>query len=636
MAEHSEQAAIDTSVLLESDDGIDDALDPAAKNTFRRPALALLMSLLSLTAGLAVITSGGGAATKASKQFYERIEEFDALKPCKEGDKASKDKPCHLGQKLKLNRSSGKYVLRGRTVDKDDETKVSPKCSWPLQNCTDSQCCMKPGQQCYLQNHKTNYASCMDSCTPGPHPSHWDGQWWICDKLGHRTNGSSHCSKMGEDCSKTMCCEEANTQCFEKAKGWATCKSSCAAGAPDLSDVDDHHWSCKKLGPWTQGAAPWVPGQCAGDGDDCREKKCCSNPGAQCYEQNSDWAACRYDCKKGKDPARQWEPEWSCNEIGMRTPGTGPPPPSTVSKWVHEKCAWPNNDCSQSRCCMGMNLQCYSKNEKWAVCKESCTKGPDPYDNNETWSCNELGQRSMGLPIKGSPSLFCWSLFQTTTYEMDIMKNQMTKGSGIFQCDDWALLSTADPTKLGQTPAKEDATTMHVDMAEITMSVDGTAGNAKLFINCWNVIVQDGRWNNHAWTVKVDPDAVLLPDRLRVHLASHVLENVYVVNCNKFPSSPNFPMMYGSLEIYSWRAIQTYANSMGSCMADMGMMLPQWGEDYFMTHCLDHIGVGRIADFASVGDNVCLGANCGDGWVAAFHPFKSADEWQKCWDIAHR
>jgi len=283
-----------------------------------------------------------------------------------------------------------------------------------------------------------------------------------------------------------------------------------------------------------------------------------------------------------------------------------------------------------------MNQQCYEKNSDWAVCKESCTAGPDPYDNNETWSCALLGSRSQGLSLKGSPSLYCWSLFQTASYEGDIMKNQLGQGTGIFQCDDWALLSTDDPIVLGTTVDGKDAKTLQVEWAEITQSVDGTAGNANLFINCWNVIVQAGIWNNHAWTVKVDPDAVLLPDRLRDHLRPYVLENVYVVNCNKFPSSPNFPMMFGSLEIYSWKAIQTYANGMSQCMDEMAAMLPLWGEDYFMTHCLDAIGVGRISDFASVGDAVCMGANCGDGYVAAFHPFKSVSAWQECWDIAHR
>jgi len=59
-------------------------------------------------------------------------------------------------------------------------------------------------------------------------------------------------------------------------------------------------------------------------------------------------------------------------------------------------------------------------------------------------------------------------------------------------------------------------------------------------------------------------------------------------------------------------------------------------EDYFMTHCLDHIGVGRIADFGSLGDMNCLGANCGDKWTASFHPFKDVKLWEKCWNTATR
>merc|ERR1712051_353571 len=235
---------------------------------------------------------------------------------------------------------------------------------------------------------------------------------------------------------------------------------------------------------------------------------------------------------------------------------------------------------------------------------ESCTAGKNPFDNNETWSCKPLGPRSNGLPVKGSPPIFCWSLFQTTGYEMPIMQRQMETGGGIFTCDDYALLSTDPETVIGNDAEGREVKTQKVKNAVITTSVDGTAGNAELFINCWNVIVQDGRWNNHAWTVKVDPDAVVIASRLRSHLAPYVMENVYVVNCNKFPSSPNFPIMYGSLEIYSWKAIQTYANKMSLCMEDMGSMLPLWGEDYFMTHCLDHIGVGRIEDFAAIGDDV--------------------------------
>jgi len=203
-------------------------------------------------------------------------------------------------------------------------------------------------------------------------------------------------------------------------------------------------------------------------------------------------------------------------------------------------------------------------------------------------------------------------------------------------CDGYSTLSTADPTKVGVDQNGKEVISLHVDMAEITLSVDGTAGNAALFINCWNVIIQAGSWNNYAWTVKVDPDAVLLPDRLRLHLAPHELENIFVLNCNAFPDSPDFPMMYGSLEIFSWRAMSSYANNMWKCMRDMNEFIPLWGEDRFMKKCMDHIGVGTIQDFDVIGDGVCTGVDCGSAYVAAFHPFKSVDEWQRCWEVAQR
>jgi len=275
-------------------------------------------------------------------------------------------------------------------------------------------------------------------------------------------------------------------------------------------------------------------------------------------------------------------------------------------------------------------------NGDWAACLDSCAAGHHLEDNNETWSCKELGPRTtVGLAIKGAPSLFCWSLFQTTSYEMAIIQSQLEQNSGIFQCDDQALLSTDEVTDMGDTKDGKHMKTIQIAKAEITVTVDGTAGNAKLFMNCWTAIVEDGRWRRHAWIIKVDPDAVIIPDRVRDHLKAHTMENVYVVNCNAFPDSPNFPMMYGSVEIFSFKAIDTYARDAGKCLDDMGSMLGQWGEDYYMTHCLDHIGVGRISDFTSVGDNVCAGGACGDQVFSAFHPYKSVDAWQNCWDEAH-
>jgi hypothetical protein len=515
-----------------------------------------------------------------------------------------------------------------------ERTLVDPsECSWGLQNCNETRCCNNPGMQCYEQSHW--YAQCRESCTKGPDPSHWDGEPWTCKALGERNSGEPEkCSMPGENCLEIQCCALAGTQCFKKTDDWATCKSECRAGSPDLLDTDGHLWSCETLGEWKHGAQDWVREKCTGGGDDCSASQCCAEPGMQCYRKSEFWAQCKASCDVKPDP---WGPEWTCEELGTRTPVEAGPQTGKMGEWVPEECAGDNEDCSKSRCCLGMNQQCYAKSEGWATCYEigTCKPGVHEYDDNVSWSCEELGPPMVnGLGIKGSPSLFCWSLFQVTTYEMGIMQKQMEMDAGIFQCDDWALLSTAEPTVIGSTKDGLEAKTQQVKMAKITTSQDGTAGNAKLFINCWNVVLEDGRWRRHAWIIKVDPDAVILPWRVRSHLSPYVMQNVYVVNCNAFPSSPNFPMMYGSVEIFTYLAIDTYDKKRNICEADMGMMLPKWGEDYYMTHCLDHIGVGRISDFVSVGDNVCTGGSCDDGAFSAFHPKKSTDEWQECWDLA--
>jgi len=83
------------------------------------------------------------------------------------------------------------------------------------------------------------------------------------------------------------------------------------------------------------------------------------------------------------------------------------------------------------------------------------------------------------------------------------------------------------------------------------MSKDGTAGNALLFMHLWDAVNAAGTYKLLDWTVKVDPDAVLLPDRLRYHLKPRTGQKVFVRNCNAFPASGDFPMMYGSLEVIS-------------------------------------------------------------------------------------
>jgi len=260
-------------------------------------------------------------------------------------------------------------------------------------------------------------------------------------------------------------------------------------------------------------------------------------------------------------------------------------------------------------------------------------KSADPPADDAAWECAALGPKSWGLSIKGHPSLYCVTLFVPSSYEGAIMNKQLEMDAGIFSCDGYDVIASDDVT-LGS--AKDGTKTLVktrvIEKVEVGVSQDGTAGNAKLFMAFWDSIIAGKRFRDYDWTLKVDADAVLIAWRMRDHMRPHIGESVYVVNCNKYPSSPNFPMMYGSVEIFSSAAMIAYAEGSWKC----GQDLPWggWGEDYYMTHCLDYLGVGRISDFSVVGDGVCTGANCADGSFGSFHPFKTPEDWVGCWNQA--
>jgi len=242
---------------------------------------------------------------------------------------------------------------------------------------------------------------------------------------------------------------------------------------------------------------------------------------------------------------------------------------------------------------------------------------------------NSTCQMPCTPPNWGSPSLFCFSVFRSTGYEPDLMRGQLSRNAGIFACDQFAVLADA---KLSLATGVE--TIVIPPNENVGISKDGTAANTMIFMQAWSMIYLDFRFRSHDWTIKVDPDAVVLPGRLRNHLAPHTGKTVYVKNCNKYPGAPGWPMMYGSLEAFTRSAMETYFRGAERCKNDLQWQA--WGEDLFMASCLDMLGVGSVFDGNIVGDNVCTGSNCGDGAAAAYHPFKSKDTWTQCYDQAVR
>jgi len=275
-------------------------------------------------------------------------------------------------------------------------------------------------------------------------------------------------------------------------------------------------------------------------------------------------------------------------------------------------------------------------------CHSQCTIGVIPTtstttlttltDTTRTQTSSTLTQTTTTTTYRGEDiKVFCFSLARVGA-EMDTIRFQLSKYAGIFACDDQLVVSWS-VMKVGNM-GKREIFTVKVGSAPIVRSKDGTAGNSLQFMKVWDLIRDDKkkRYLKADWTVKVDPDAVLLPDRLRMHLNDHRGAKAYIRNCDK-PMMSEGNMMFGDLEVISKSAlIVFFANTM-VCYKEIPWQ--SWGEDLYLMRCLEHLGVSYIDDFRMTQDGVCKGVSCADNWAAAFHPMKSVGAWEACMNAAY-
>lgn len=244
---------------------------------------------------------------------------------------------------------------------------------------------------------------------------------------------------------------------------------------------------------------------------------------------------------------------------------------------------------------------------------------------------------------KGSPlqvhtqppgqSLYCIALTQPTGYELSLISMQFDEGASLFNCDEYGVYSNKHMEVAPGVWASVVNSTLQCEMG----GEFGTALNTGIFLAVWAKIIADGRFLYHDWTVKVDPDAVFLPSRLRSHLMNHLEDErgVYINNC-KFG-------LHGPLEVFSRNAVKVWALGAADCVTyftELCSGMCGWGEDMFIDQCLKRkLKVRRDNDFAMLLEDHCQPPkhwdDCTNTSAVAFHPFKTNDGWRTCYHHAH-
>mmetsp|Transcript_24189 Transcript_24189/g.64396 ORF Transcript_24189/g.64396 Transcript_24189/m.64396 type:complete len:449 (-) Transcript_24189:102-1448(-) len=234
-------------------------------------------------------------------------------------------------------------------------------------------------------------------------------------------------------------------------------------------------------------------------------------------------------------------------------------------------------------------------------------------------------------------TLFCFMVVRTVGYEPGLATQQYWKRASIFECEESAVYSNGGVVQIGDfmsTEVKADS----VKMGNLSKAGTTTSSwlNTLIFMKTWELVLADGRWWQHDWTVKVDPDAVFFPWRLKFKLYPYYTAGdfngpaLFVGNCDRsWHGGPPKLKLFGSLEVFSRNALGMYKAHGEQCKQNLDWK--GWGEDFFMQNCMEMLKVGKVNGVSFLGDARCYYAPCTDASKVAFHDFKDVGSYFACW-----
>jgi len=264
-------------------------------------------------------------------------------------------------------------------------------------------------------------------------------------------------------------------------------------------------------------------------------------------------------------------------------------------------------------------------------------------------------------------SVLCVVLATPGTYEPHLLAGQYVLKAGIFQCDDFAIVTNVTAAELFAD---------HVDLIEeltpkvwtigTSLWVPQVAGppgfdpsspkefgekgakhlaNTPVFLRFWKAVEATGLYKKYDYTVKVDADTVLLPQRLSGFLTGRPKKPEYFLNVDK-DMYGNF--LHGPIEILSSEAMDVFAKRHKECEAAIPKLA--YGEDFWLNKCLQHLKVTAVPGLNLLYDKYAWGPwaqNHCDGlapeawknpaliYYASYHPHKTFKGWMKCLLQAH-
>jgi hypothetical protein len=240
---------------------------------------------------------------------------------------------------------------------------------------------------------------------------------------------------------------------------------------------------------------------------------------------------------------------------------------------------------------------------------------------------------------------------------MDLMMSQFKFRVGIFGCEGWEAFSDGD---FCLDKGKNVCVTMMPDVEGEFTALTRTDKpekyvNTPLFYQVWKALRDHGNYQYHDWTVKVDPQTVFLPERLRNFLTDKsTIKGVQTEQGNYFENCRGVQWgMFGNIEVTNLKAFTVFMTQLEDCKMSFCWRATDdckkdWkfgpmGEDVFMQKCMDKNGVQKVQAFELTKSGTCPKSRppdqrdnktyvppCTGVTNPAVHPFRDSTSYFAC------
>jgi len=315
-------------------------------------------------------------------------------------------------------------------------------------------------------------------------------------------------------------------------------------------------------------------------------------------------------------------------------------------------CSKAGENCISTGCCQVSGHKCFSKGKGKAQCNKTCTAGVKGF------TCDVVNPHSVPVAMPLGQNLYCFSVYtqnigndKLVNHELELLEIAAAQDAGIFACEQWDVFSDVkvpiDHTNGYESIEVED---VFNEFHQLKRKESGTWVNWGLFYQVWVKIREVGKWEKADYTIKVDADAVFVPQRLRNWLSSKPGDSphgLYYENC------PNVQYgFFGHLEIITNTAVKVLTKYLEDCHAVFAPCANQgcdwkfgaWGEDVFAQRCMDHHYVDKVEAFDVATDGACKAdrpegeksnkhwhpTDCSQITTVTVHPLKKPAAYEKC------